>query len=207
MYTQPGLEKPSFSIGSMHKKFGEDRVRSCEDMITDRQTHRQTDMLITKLHSSIGGRVIINLITTTMTFIVLSSWRAIARDHLAHLMNTDWVPNGQQLSDQAKQLGLWVHRKLLLSTPSITIHYQKGKGNPYSITERRVPELILVLRSQPAGDEIINPAVGCQYFPPGLHLPPQPIRGLLPILLLYEQKHNGCEQFTRLLPDSVATAI
>jgi len=29
---------------------------------------------------------------------------------------------------------------------------KKGKGSPYSITERRVPELIPDLRSQPAGD-------------------------------------------------------
>ena len=28
----------------------------------------------------------------------------------------------------------------------------KGKGSPYSIAERRVPELIPVLCSQPAGD-------------------------------------------------------
>jgi len=28
----------------------------------------------------------------------------------------------------------------------------KGKGSPYSITQRRVPELIPVLGSQPAGD-------------------------------------------------------
>jgi len=42
---------------------------------------------------------------------------------------------------------------------------------------------------------VINPAVGCHYFPPGLQLPSQPIRGLLPILLLGEQRHNGCEQF------------
>ena len=28
----------------------------------------------------------------------------------------------------------------------------KGKGSPYSITERRVPELTPVLCSQPAGD-------------------------------------------------------
>jgi len=28
----------------------------------------------------------------------------------------------------------------------------KGKGSPYSITERRVPELIPVLGSQPVGD-------------------------------------------------------
>jgi len=44
---------------------------------------------------------------------------------------------------------------------------------------------------------VINPAVGCHYFPPGLQLPPQPLRGLLPILLLGEQKHNGCEQFAQ----------
>ena len=31
-------------------------------------------------------------------------------------------------------------------------YYHKGKGSPYSITERRVPELIPVLSSQPAGD-------------------------------------------------------
>jgi len=31
-------------------------------------------------------------------------------------------------------------------------HLKKGKGSPYSITERRVPELIPVLGSQPAGD-------------------------------------------------------
>jgi len=29
---------------------------------------------------------------------------------------------------------------------------KKGKGSPYSIEERRVPELIPVLGSQPAGD-------------------------------------------------------
>ena len=40
----------------------------------------------------------------------------------------------------------------------------------------------------------MNPAVDCHYFPPGLQLPPQPLIGLLPILLLGEQ-HNGCDQF------------
>ena len=30
--------------------------------------------------------------------------------------------------------------------------YIKNKGSPYSITERRVPELVPVLGSQPAGD-------------------------------------------------------
>jgi len=41
------------------------------------------------------------------------------------------------------------------STKRNLIHAQKvkkGKGSPYSITNRRVPELIPVLGSQPAGD-------------------------------------------------------
>ena len=37
-------------------------------------------------------------------------------------------------------------RRLLL------VSVEKGKGSPYSITEHRVPELIPVLGSQPAGD-------------------------------------------------------
>ena len=44
---------------------------------------------------------------------------------------------------------------------------------------------------------VINLAVGCHYFLPGLQLPPQPSRGLLPILLLGEQRRNGCEQFAQ----------
>ena len=42
---------------------------------------------------------------------------------------------------------------------------------------------------------VINPAVGCHYFPPGLQLPPQSLTGLLPISLLGEHRYDGCEQF------------
>ena len=34
----------------------------------------------------------------------------------------------------------------------VTREPYKGKGSPYSITDRRIPELIPVLGSQPAGD-------------------------------------------------------
>jgi len=71
---------------------------------------------------------------------------------------------------------------------------KKGKGSPYSITKRRVPELIPVLGSQPASDVSHKSGVGCHYFPPGLQLPTQPLRWLLPISLLGEQRHDGCEQ-------------
>jgi len=68
-------------------------------------------------------------------------------------------------------------------------------GSPYSITECRVPELIPVPGSQPAGGMSHEPGVGCYYFLPGPQLPSQPLRGLLPISLLGDQRHDGCEQF------------
>jgi len=71
---------------------------------------------------------------------------------------------------------------------------QKGKGSPCSITEHRVPELIPVLGSQPAGDVSHKPG-GRLPLLPGLQLPPQPLRRLLLILLLCEQTHDECEQF------------
>ena len=74
----------------------------------------------------------------------------------------------------------------------LLVHTLKSEGSPYSIAERTVPELIPILGSQPW---VINPAVGCHYFSPGLQLPSQPLRGLQPISLFGEQRHNGCEQF------------
>ena len=67
------------------------------------------------------------------------------------------------------------------------IYISIKKGSLYSIAERRVLEMISVLSSQPAGD--------VTHKPPGLQLPSQPSRGLLPISLLGEQRHKGCEQF------------
>jgi len=64
----------------------------------------------------------------------------------------------------------------------------------YSITERRVPELIPVLGSQPAGDMSHKSGARLPLLSPGLQLPSQPVRGLLPISLLGEQRHDGCEQ-------------
>ena len=37
------------------------------------------------------------------------------------------------------------------------LYSKKGKGSPYSITERKVPELTPVLGSQPAGDVTHKP--------------------------------------------------
>ena len=80
--------------------------------------------------------------------------------------------------------------------PSLPLEVKKGKGCPYSITERRVPELIPVLDSQPAGDVSHKPGGRLPLLSARPTVtPPQPLRGLLPILLRGEQRHNGCEQF------------
>ena len=45
-----------------------------------------------------------------------------------------------------------LHTTAIRSSFAAAICYVKGKGSPYSITERRVPELFMILGSQPAGD-------------------------------------------------------
>jgi len=73
-----------------------------------------------------------------------------------------------------------------------------SKGSLYSITDRKckVPELIPVLGSLPAGDVSHKPGGRLPLLStrPAVS-PPQPLRGLLPILLLGKQRHDGCEQF------------
>ena len=75
--------------------------------------------------------------------------------------------------------------------------YIKGKGSPYSITEHRVPELVPVLGSQPAGDVSYKPGSRLPLLStrPTVILTSQPLRGLLQVSLLGELRHVGCEQF------------
>ena len=75
------------------------------------------------------------------------------------------------------------------------LYSKKGKGSPYSIIERRVPELIPVLGSQPAGDVSHKPGGKLPLLSARPAVTPHPLRGLLPILLLGEQRDSGCEQF------------
>ena len=72
---------------------------------------------------------------------------------------------------------------------------QFKKGSPCSITERRAPELIPVLGSQLAGDVSHKPSGRLPLLSARPAVTPQPLRALLPILLLGEQRHDGCEQF------------
>ena len=87
-----------------------------------------------------------------------------------------------EISITVQQLTLLTHPVVFVSTKILPMRTEKkkGRGSPYLNTERRGPELIPVLGSQPARDVSPKPdSIGCHYFPPGLQLPQQPLRGLL----------------------------
>jgi len=87
-------------------------------------------------------------------------------------------------------------RAVCILTLLLSLNYNKGKGSPYSITKRSVPELIPVLGSQPAGDVSHKPGGRLPLLSARPAVTPATLgRGLLPVLLLGEQRHNGCEQF------------
>jgi len=71
-----------------------------------------------------------------------------------------------------------------LHTTQCPCVYEKGKGSPYSIAERRVSELIPVLGSQPAG--YVNHKPGCRL----------PLLSTRPAVTLATLKRAaGCYQF------------
>jgi len=83
-------------------------------------------------------------------------------------------------------------RVILTANLDVTgVFGKKGSLGLYSITERRVPELIPVLGSQPAGDVSHKPRGSCHYFPPGPQLPSQPLRRLLPFCCLVNTLNTG----------------
>ena len=80
------------------------------------------------------------------------------------------------------------HRWTITSTGSSPLH--KGKKTAHTRLQSvgfRSWSRFLTVSLQVTW--VINLAVGCHYFPPGLQLPSQPLRGLLPISL-----HDGCKQ-------------
>ena len=82
-------------------------------------------------------------------------------------------------------------------TRNSSLAVKNGKSSPYSITERRVPELIPVLGSQRAGDVSHKPGGRLPLLSAKPTVTLQPTRGLVPISMLGEQRHDGCEQFAQ----------
>ena len=85
---------------------------------------------------------------------------------------------------------------LIYHTMDVTLSVLlKGKGSPYSITERRVPELIPVLGSQPAGEvsNIHDGRLPLLFATPAVFL--ATLKRVATNRWLGEQRHDGCEQF------------
>ena len=80
----------------------------------------------------------------------------------------------------------------------MSLPVKEGKGSPYSITDRRVPELIPVLGSQPAGDMSHKPDDRLSLLSARPAVTPQPLRGQLPVSLLGEQRHPTAHESSTL---------
>jgi len=93
---------------------------------------------------------------------------------------------------------LYIHNNLISSKifkTDCNNEKKKGKGSPYSITERKVQELIPVLGSQPAGDGSHKPSSRLPLLSARPAVTPAILKRAVTNLLLGEQRHNGCEQF------------
>jgi len=69
------------------------------------------------------------------------------------------------------------------------------KGCPYSITKHRVPELIPVFSSQPAGDMSHKPGSRLLLFSTRPAVTPATLKTAATNFAVCEQRHDGCEQF------------
>ena len=112
-------------------------------------------------------------------------------------------------TSENKPFVIWCKEiKTIANEAQSAILKAKGEGSPYSITERRVPELIPVLCSQPAG---------VMSHKPGGRLTLLSARPVVTSAILKRAATNFAAWWTgarwvwtvclRLLPDSVATAI
>jgi len=81
------------------------------------------------------------------------------------------------------------------SSRKTIIRRKKGKHSPYSITERRVPELIAVLGSQPAGDVSHKPGDRVLLLSARPAVTPATVKRAATNFALGEQRHDGCEMF------------
>jgi len=84
------------------------------------------------------------------------------------------------------------HNTRLVAITLILYNVKKGKGSPYLMTECRVPELIPVLGSQPAGD--VNHKPGDRLLLLSARPAVTPASLKRAATNFSEQRHNGCEQ-------------
>ena len=71
----------------------------------------------------------------------------------------------------------------------------KGKGIPCLVAERRVPELMQLPSSQPAGDVSHKPSGRLPLLSTRPAVTIAALKVLIPVSLLGEQRHDGREQF------------
>ena len=73
--------------------------------------------------------------------------------------------------------------------------WDSKKASPYSIAERRVPELIPVFGSQPAGDVSHKPGGRLPLLSARPAVTRASLKRAATSFAVGEQRHDGCEQF------------
>ena len=126
--------------------------------------------------------------------------------HRWHAQKICWRPDVQFRRYDRRQT--YTHRLAHHNTPRSPIGVKKGKGSPYSITERRIPELIPVLGSQPACDVSHKPDDRLPLFfaRPAVTLATLK-RAATSFVAWWTEAQCVRTVCLRLLPDSVAAAI
>jgi len=99
------------------------------------------------------------------------------------------------------------NESLCISAQPQCVNSKKGKGSPYSITERTVPELIPVLGSQPEGDVSHKPDGRLPLLSARPAVTPATLKRAATCTCLVNRGTMGVNSLPKLLPDSVATAI
>ena len=121
-------------------------------------------------------------------------------------MRSQVRPPRQKILHPSLELSLLQHHKLILFVKRwypITIGFNApGTFKKVKVTHSRLSSVGFrgwsrLLQSACRWRESYTRSIGCHYFPPGPQLPSQPLRGLVPALLLGKHRHNKREQFAQ----------
>jgi len=107
------------------------------------------------------------------------------------------------LNSLLRVLQIWL---LLCALGLYFLTYYPGKGSPYSITKRRVPGLIPVLGSQPAGDVSHKPGGRLPLLCARPAVTLATLKSTATNSLVGEQRYNGCKQFKNPGPSALESS-
>ena len=126
----------------------------------DGSTHRRSSLLAggTRRGSTLHGQLSLTSSESSSTSTTTSSERRRSSCLSDVSVRSTGSSKRSSTGDFSSELDDYFDNVQASHVHNRTLHYIKGKVSPYLITEHRVPELIPVLGSQPAGDVSHKPS-------------------------------------------------